>query len=96
MTYGFSYSELMQALAMQKAEIAASPEAASKLVDDLGIRDIYENAENVRQHLTIQVAIVDRGIVRKATEGLALKGYPHHEYSRIDSRGIEIIPRKLI
>lgn len=93
MTYGFSYSELMQALAVQKAEIAASPEAASKLVDDLGIRDIYENT---RQYLTIQVAIVDGEIVHKATEGLTLKGYLHREYSPIDSRGIEIIPRKLI
>lgn len=37
----FSYKQIKAALIKQRADIIASPELASKLIDDLGIRDLF-------------------------------------------------------
>ncbi|WP_142686035.1 hypothetical protein [Chitinophaga polysaccharea] len=42
-----SYKRLKQALIKQRREVTASPQAASRFIDDLGLRDIViTSAEN--------------------------------------------------
>jgi ribosome-binding protein aMBF1 (putative translation factor) len=52
----FSYKQIKAALIKQRADIIASPEYASKLIDDLGIRDLLvpKNRKGVAKKATLQ------------------------------------------